>query len=238
MPLKISVSVSGQMRAVEAWNTLAPHLSSHGRQTSVFLHTWHQPQTERVFRFYDHKLGQWSPLVHSNQEALDLIKPTNYLFEQNIPEVVDPCIGFGPQEVTRHRVLSMWRGQHLAASLAARHALRFGKSDVMCRTRSDLVFEDDPFSFLDGKAPPEGIVFVPEGPNGGDPEAPPTEALHDWFGIAAPETFAKFTSLYARACEYFSEKPTLFPEVMLKHHVDRMGLSVVRYPMRYFIKRV
>ena len=126
----------------------------------------------------------------------------------------------------------------MAASLAQRHAVRFGRPDVVCRTRSDLVFEDDPFAFLEGKAPPEGTVFVPEGPNGGDPEAPPSEALHDWFGIAAPETFAKFTSLYMRACEYFKNKPTLFPEVMLKHHVDQMGLNIVRYPMRYFIKRV
>ena len=238
MPLKISVCVSGQMRALEAWQTFKPHLSSEGRETSVFLHTWHQPQTERVFRFYDHKLGQWSPLVHSNQDALDTIRPNNYLFEQNSPEVVDPCKGFGPQDVTRHRVFSMWRGQQMAASLAQRHANRFGKPDLLCRTRSDLWFEGDPFAVLEGKVPPEGVVFVPEGNNGGDPELPPTEALNDWFGFAAPETFARFTSLYAKACEYFTQKPTLFPEVMLKHHIDLLGVSVVRFPVRYRIHRV
>ena len=238
MPLKISVCVSGQMRALEAWKTFSPHLSSHGRQTSVFLHTWHQPQTERVFRFHDHKLGQWSPLVHSNQEALDIIKPTNYLFEQNSPEVVEPCRGIGPNELTRHRVFSMWRGQRMAAILAQRHATRSGHPDVMCRTRSDLEFDTDPFAVLEEKAPKEGMVFIPEGNNGGDPELPPTEALNDWFGFAAPDTFMAFTSLYTRVCEYFSKKPTLFPEVMLRHHIDALGLSVVRFPLSYRIRRI
>ena len=238
MALKISVCVSGQMRALEAWHTLKPYLSSQDRQTHVFLHTWHQPITERVFRFYDPKLGQWSPLVHSNEDAIETLKPTNYLFEQNITEVVDPCRGSPPQEVTRHRVLSMWRGQQMAASLAQRHASKFGRPDVMCRTRSDLWFESDPFKVLGESPPPEGVVFVPEGNNGGDPELPPTEALNDWFGFAAPETFIKFTSLYGKACEYFKDKPTLFPEVMLKYHVDLLGLTVVRFPLSYRIHRV
>jgi len=234
MTLKIGVCVSGQMRSVESWNTLKPYLSKDGRTSKTYLHTWYQPETTRVFRFFDHKLGNWSPLVSSNSEAAKTIQPTNYLIEHNITEVVDPCVGVGPGDVTRHRVLSMWRGQYKACELAVKN----DNFDVMCRTRSDLVFETDPFEFLNGNAPPEGVVYVPEGPNGGEPEAPPTEALHDWFGVAEPKTFVKFVSLYQHACEYFKEKPTLFPEVMLKHHVDRMGLTIVRYPLKYYIKRV
>jgi hypothetical protein len=29
-----------------------------------------------------------------------------------------------------------------------------------------------------------------------------------------------------------------FPEVMLKYHVDKMGLTIVRYPLKYSIARV
>lgn len=237
--MKISVCVSGQMRAIKCWDTFLPYISSDKRTSRVFLHTWHQPNTERVFRFFDHRIGQnWSPLVYSNEESIIKLKPANYLFEQNTMDVVDGCRTIGPHDVTRLRVLSMWRGQYMASSIAQRDSARNGTPDAICRTRSDLVFESDPFEFFENKPLPKNVVFVPEGPNGGDPEAPPTEALHDWFGVAEPETFYKFTSLYANVCRYFQEKPTLFPEVMLKHHVDSQGLEVVRYPVKYFIKRV
>ena len=70
------------------------------------------------------------------------------------------------------------------------------------------------------------------------PECTPDVGLHDWFGVAEPSTFVKFVSLYKNVCEYLKHNPTFFPEVMLKYHVDKMGLTVVRYPVRYYIKRV
>lgn len=234
MTMRIGVCISGQMRAIEAWDTFKPFLFTQTRTSEVFLHTWQHPHTERVFRFYDHKLGQWYPLVYSNQEAIQKIQPTEVILEQNSDIVVDPCKGFGPNDVTRHRVLSMWRGHYKSCQIATKNR----SFDVMCRTRSDLVFESDPFYFLEQEKLKEGVVYVPEGPNGGDPECSPEIALNDWFGVAEPNTFIKFVSLYSIIKQRFEEKPTLFPEVMLKHHVDKMGLTIVRYPVKYYIKRV
>jgi len=234
MNVNIGVCVSGQMRAIDSWDTFAPYLKSNSRSAKVFLHTWKQQETQRVFRFFDHKLGQFYPLVYSNQEAIKKIQPNQCLIEENTEDVVDVCRGIGPTDVTRHRVLSMWRGQYKACELATKH----DTFDIMCRTRSDIVFETDPFVCLEHETIQEGVVYIPEGPNGGDPECSPDIALHDWFGIAKPNTFVKFVSLYSKLQEYFRSNPTLFPEVMLKYHVDQMGLRIVRYPVKYFIKRV
>jgi len=234
--MKIAVCISGQMRAIESWETFKPYLLKQGRQSEVFLHTWHQTETTRVPRLFDFVIGKpWSPLVSSNQEVLDRLCPTNYMFEENITQVVDQCPQIPPDPITRHRVLSMWRSQYKACELATRKQNSF---DLMCRTRSDLVFETDPFEIFEGNPPPKDVVFVPEGSNGGIPECTPDVGLHDWFGVAEPSTFVKFVSLYQNVCEYLKHNPTFFPEVMLKYHVDKMGLSVVRYPVQYHIKRV
>jgi hypothetical protein len=235
--MKMGICVTGQMRAIESWETFKPFLVKEGRQSEIFLHTWHQTETTRVPRLFDPLMGgSWNPLVSSNQEAIEKLSPTNYMFEENITQVVDQCPETPPYPPTRHRVLSMWRSQYKSCALANKKLNSF---DIMCRTRSDLVFETDPFEIFEGNPPPKNVVFVPEGSNGGIPECSPDVGLHDWFGVAEPNTFVKFVSLYENICEYLKNTDfNFFPEVMLKYHVDKMGLTIVRYPLKYSIARV
>jgi len=239
--MHIAVCVSGEMRALkENWTTLERYLNKPGRTYEVFLHTWTQPKTGRVFRNYDRHMGkQWSPLVYSNQEAIDTLKPTRYIIEDNTTEIVDNMADVPPYTDGRHRVQSMWRGWYISSQLALLSFRRNHPFDVVCRIRTDLIFKSDPYEIFESIKPPKGFIFVPQYHNGGDPELSYKMGLHDFFGAGCLASFIKFASIYNFGNYYLPRHPDgFFSEILLKSHCDKIGLKVIRYPVDYQINRV
>lgn len=235
----ISVSIFGQIRTVDGWKNQVGHMLNANTEFTTFMHTWTQEETERKPRLFDPQIGKpWHPLILSNKEALSTIQPNDWLIEDNDEEIVDACKGVGPQPDTRHRTMSMWRSQYLAGMVSTANINTKNVFNYMVRTRTELMFRDNPFEFLNSHNLQEGYVYIPDGNNGGNPEIPSLEGTNDWFAAAKPTTFWKISRLYTELEKLLQNRKELFAEKILRCHLDKHNIRIVRFPARCYLKRV
>jgi len=242
---KVAYCLSGEARGLDVWES---HLNFiiNPNNCDVFFYTWKRFQRGPCDHPFPARPG-WFPYVYSNFDAISVINPKLCIIEDKSNLIVDPCPEIrrpmkllskyddvitseqAKSNIERDRVFFQWYGwKKVFKSLEGKE-----KYDVVIKARTDLFYNSQlPFDLGDLE---EGFIYIPEGQIGGGYR--PEISLCDLFALGKYSTMEKYFNVMDYAAEYLKQNVPLIPELMLKHHLDEMGLKIINFPLDYKLHR-
>jgi SAM-dependent methyltransferase len=222
---KVAVCISGYMRTFE--QTFDRLFNNLLKQTNpdIFIHTWNYMGSP--LRGFD------NPMIRVSTKSMlqrinRLYKPTQL--------IVEPAINFKPTPLMLQRnfdnrdingVLSMFYKVKVCNDLKKEHEQNNDfKYDCVIRMRSDLMFMSP---FYLNKDMDKNTLYVPTGYD--------YEGMNDQIAYGSSEIMDKYCDLYDNIDQLLRDGEKFNPEKLVKQHVLKSGLPLVRSNMHYYIKR-
>lgn len=111
---------------------------------------------------------------------------------------------------------NMWHNIHTGFNLLPTDA------DIYVRNRTDIVLSG-PCNF-DQYDATRRAVFIPSGNDY-------WYGINDQFAFGSYEVMKEYCSLYLHVQDYYDEGALFHPESMLKYHLDKCGIEIIRLPI-------
>lgn len=229
--MKTAVLISGQVRdAKQCYPTLNEHIIQP-YNADVFIDTW-APNSEII----DHR-GQLIPNDLSAQEILNLYKPKLALFEdfnssplfQRIRDYkIDNRTAYDGSHAWETKIENVFYMYYKVWTCFKRmkhyEEMNNFRYDRVIRMRFDLLFESFPIV----EVAPE-TVYVPQGfdHRGG---------INDLLSLGTRETMEKVCGLFTNLVKYANDGVGFHPESILRTHMNRCGLDIDRFPVKYKLR--
>jgi hypothetical protein len=231
MLMKTAILLSGQVRdAKQCFPTLLEHVID-AYDADVFIDTW-VPASQVL----DHR-GKLIQDDLSTEQVLSLYKPKLAMFEDfNTSPFFNRIKNYKIENRTAYdgshawetkienifyMYYKVWRCFHHMMHYEAINNFRY---DRVIRMRFDLAF--DSFPVIDVQP---GIVYVPAGFNhrGG---------INDLLSLGTRETMENVCNLFLKLVQYADEGVGFHPESILRTHIDKCGLQINDFELKYKLR--
>ena len=229
--MRTAILLSGQVRdAKECIPTLQEHIIDR-YDADIFIDTW-VPESQVL----DHR-GQLISDNLSTQQVLSLYKPKLAMFEDfNSSPIFSRIKEYKIENRTAYDGSHAWETKvenifymyykvwRCFQHMAHYEAINNFRYDRVIRMRFDLRFES--FPIIDVQP---GVVYVPAGfdHRGG---------INDLLSLGTRETMEKVCDLFTKLVEYSNSNVGFHPESILRTHMDKCGLTINRFPIKYKLR--
>jgi len=229
--MRTAILLSGQIRdARDCFPTLDQHIIQP-YNADVFIDTW-VPESQVL----DHR-GQLITDNLSTQEVLKLYKPKLAMFEDfNASPLFERIRNYKIENRTAYDGSHAWETKienviymYYKVWRCLQHMKHYEimnnfTYDRVIRMRFDLQFES--FPVVDTQP---GNVYVPAGfdHRGG---------INDLLSMGTRETMEKVCDLFLKTMQYAESGVGFHPESLLRTHMEKCGLVINRFPVRYKLR--
>jgi hypothetical protein len=229
--MRTAILLSGQIRdAKDCFPTLQEQIIDR-YDADVFIDTW-VPDSQVL----DHR-GQLISDNLSTQQVLSLYKPKLAMFEDfNSSPIFSRIKEYKIENRTAYDGSHAWETKvenifymyykvwRCFLHMAHYEAMNNFRYDRVIRMRFDLRFES--FPLIDVQP---GAVYVPAGfdHRGG---------INDLLSLGTRETMEKVCDLFTKLVEYSNSNVGFHPESILRTHMDKCGLAINRFPIKYKLR--
>jgi len=228
---KAAIQISGEFRCLHLMKesfekNILQDLQKRGYTVDIFAHCWKRDHTSLGTYPFEGR-GDWhkTMAVFSNQDGVNLFKPTSYLFQE-------------PDEVTvlkgKNRFVHMYYSIFMANHLRKLHETKPGCTyDLVIRYRTDCIVDEPLLKDLPTQS---SFLFIPrstttyncDGPwNDGD-----DKHVCDWLAYGTPDCMNTYCDTFVT---WVSENETPEGEACLAVHLSRKNQKIIRSDLSFFI---
>lgn len=229
--LKAAIQISGEFRCLHLMKdsfekNMLEDLQKKGYAVDIFTHCWKREETSLGTYPFEGR-GDWhkTMAVFSNQDGVNLFKPTSYLFQE--PDEVSVLKG-------KNRFVHMYYSIFMANHLRKVYETKTGtKYDLVIRYRTDCIVNEPLLKDLPKQSsflviPRSTTTYNCDGPwNDGD-----DKHVCDWLAYGTPDCMNTYCDTFIT---WVTETQTPEGEACLAVHLSRKNQKIIRSDLSFFI---